>query len=85
MKSAVLLVMMTCAALPVVAQTRPPAAAKQTNAGGSATVQSHMQSLGYKDIHQLRQGPDGQWTGKATQNGVERTVTVQPNGATTAR
>lgn len=48
-------------------------------------MQSHMQSLGYKDIHQLRQGPDGQWTGKATQNGVKRTVTVQPNGTTSAR
>jgi hypothetical protein len=44
-----------------------------------------MQSQGYKDIHELRQGPDGQWTGKATQNGVGRTVTVQPNGSTTGR
>ena len=85
MKSAVLLVMMTCAALQVAAQTRPPAAANQTNAGGSATVQSHMQSLGYKDIHELRQGPDGRWIGKAAQNGVEHTVTVQPNGTTIAR
>ena len=69
------------AALPASAQTPPP----QTNAGGSATVQSHMKSQGYKDIHDLRQTPDGQWTGKATQNGVPRTVTVQPNGTTTAR
>ncbi len=77
------------AALPAAAQTRPPTGpstgASQTNAGGAATVKSHMQSLGYKDVHELRQGPNGQWVGKATQNGVEHTVTVQPNGATTAR
>ena len=85
MKGALLLVTMTVVALPAMAQTRPPAAANQTNAGGTATVQSHMKSLGYKDIHDLRQGPDGQWIGKATQNGVEHTVTVQPNGTTTAR
>jgi len=48
-------------------------------------VKSHMQSQGYKDIHDLHPAPNGQWTGKATQNGVDRTVTVQPNGATTAR
>jgi len=69
----------------VVAQTRPPTGAGQTNAGGTATVKSHMQSLGYKDVRGLRQGPDGQWIGKATQNGVDRTVTVQPDGSTTAR
>ena len=68
-------------ALPALGQTPPP----QTNAGGSATVQSHMKSLGYKDIHDLRQGPDGQWIGTATQNGIPHTVTVQPNGSTTAR
>ncbi len=67
--------------LPAAAQTPP----SQTNAGGAATVQSHMKSLGYKDIHDLRQTPDGQWTGKAMQNGVPRNVTVQPNGTTTAR
>ena len=82
MKRMVLLVIIL-AALPAGAQTRPPS--NQTNAGGSATVQSHMKSLGYKDIHDMRQGPDGQWTGKATQNGVDRTVTVQPNGTTTGR
>jgi hypothetical protein len=85
MKRAAFLFVMMFAALPAAAQTRPPVVTNQTNAGGSATVQSHMQSLGYKDIHDLRQGVDGQWTGKATQNGVEHTVTVQPNGTTTAR
>ncbi len=85
MKSALVLLTMTVTALPATAQTRAPAAANQTNAGGTATVQSHMKSLGYKDIHDLRQAPDGQWIGKATQNGVEHTVTVEPNGTTTAR
>ena len=81
MKRAVIFLAMSAVALPAAAQTPTP----QTNAGGTATVQSHMKSLGYKDIHDLRQTPDGQWTGKATQNGVQRNVTVQPNGTTTAR
>ena len=81
MKRAVIFLATMAVVLPAAAQTPPP----QTNAGGTATVQSHMKSLGYKDIHELRQGPDGQWTGKATQNGVQRNVTVQPNGTTTAR
>jgi hypothetical protein len=81
MKRAVIFLATMAVALPAAAQTPQP----QTNAGGTATVQSHMKSLGYKDIHDLRQTPDGQWTGKATQNGVQRNVTVQPNGTTTAR
>jgi hypothetical protein len=81
MKRAVIFLATMAVVLPAAAQTPPP----QTNAGGTATVQSHMKSLGYKDIHDLRQTPDGQWTGKATQNGVQRNVTVQPNGTTTAR
>ena len=81
MKRSAIVLAMIAAAVPAAAQTPPP----QTNAGGAATVQSHMKSLGYKDIHDLRQTPDGQWTGKATQNGIERNVTVQPNGVTTAR
>lgn len=81
MKRIAILFAIAGAALPAQAQTPP----SQTNAGGAATVQSHMKSLGYKDIHDLRQMPDGQWTGKATQNGIERNVTVQPSGTTTAR
>jgi hypothetical protein len=73
------------AASPAGAQTRPSTGSSQTNAGGAATVKSHLQSQGYKDVQQLHQGPDGQWIGKATQNGVDRTVTVQPDGSTTAR
>jgi hypothetical protein len=67
------------------AQTRPSTGAGQAIAGGAATVKLRMQSLGYKGIHDLRQMPDGQWIGKATQNGIKRTVTVQPNGSTMAR
>ena len=81
MKRASIFLATMAVALPAAAQTPLP----QTNAGGAATVQSHMKSLGYKDIHDLRQTPDGQWTGKTTQNGVQRNVTVQPNGTTTAR
>jgi hypothetical protein len=57
----------------------------QANQAGSAGVAARMQSLGYKDIHDLRRGPDGQWTGKATRNGVPSTVTVHPRGGVIAR
>jgi hypothetical protein len=86
MKIFALLLAMMLAAGMAAAQTRPSTGtSSQTNAGGTATVKSHMQSLGYKDVQGLRQGPDGQWIGTATQNGVGRTVTVQPDGSTTAR
>jgi hypothetical protein len=73
------------AASSAAAQTPPPPVANPTNAGGTATVQSHLRSLGYKDVHDLHQGPDGQWVGTARQNGVGHTVTIQPNGTTIAR
>jgi hypothetical protein len=57
----------------------------QTNAAGSAGVTGRMQSLGYKDVHDLRRGSNGEWTGKATRNGVPSTVTVQPNGTVIRR
>jgi hypothetical protein len=63
------------------AQTKPVAAP----APGSASVKTQLQALHYKNVHDLRRGPDGQWTGKATQNGVEKQVTVSPKGAVTAR
>jgi len=56
----------------------------QSNATAAGAAQ-RLQSLGYKDIHDMRRGPDGQWTGKATRNGVPATVTVQPQGTTTSR
>ena len=61
------------------AQTKP------APAPGSASVKTQLQALHYKDMHDLRVGPDGQWTGKATQNGVEKNVTIGPKGEVTAR
>jgi len=52
---------------------------------GAAGVAARLNAQGFKDIHGLRQLPDGQWVGKATQNGVERAVTMQPDGTTVAR
>lgn len=67
-------------AAPAVAQTkRPPPLA------GSAGVKQQLQSLHYRNVRGLRRGPDGQWTGKATRNGVERQVTVSPNGGVIGR
>ncbi|MFI5001037.1 MAG: hypothetical protein ACHQK9_14260 [Reyranellales bacterium] len=69
------------------AQTKPPALAttSQTTAAGPAGVAARMQTLGYKDIHDMRRGPDGQWTAKATRNGVPVTVTAEPQGSVVGR
>ena len=64
------------------------AAAAQTKAApapGSAGVKTQLQALHYKNVHDLRRGPDGQWVGKATQGNVEKTVTITPNGTVIAR
>lgn len=66
--------------VPAAAQTKPP-----TPLAGSAGVKQQLQSLHYKDVHGLRRGPDGQWTGRATRNGVEKQVTVSPTGGVAAR
>ncbi len=63
-----------------VAQTR-----SSPSAPGPADTKVRLQTLGYKDIHDMRRGPDGQWTGTAAQNGVRKNVTVSPDGTTTAR
>jgi hypothetical protein len=63
------------------AQTKPAT----TPAPGSASVKTQLHSLHYGNVRDLRRGPDGQWTGKATQNGVEKTVTIGPKGTVTAR
>ena len=63
------------------AQTKPAT----TPAPGSASVKTQLQSLHYGNVRDLRRGPDGQWTGKATQNGVEKQVTINPKGVVTAR
>lgn len=64
-----------------VAQTRPAT----TPAPGSASAKTQLQSLHYGNVRDLRRGPDGQWTGKAKQNGVEKQVTISPKGVVTAR
>jgi hypothetical protein len=63
------------------AQTKP----STTPAPGSASVKTQLQALHYGNVRDLRRGPDGQWTGKATQNGVPKQVTVSPKGVVTAR
>ena len=63
-----------------------PASAQSTSRqGGAPGVQTHLGALGYKDVQGLRQGSDGQWTGKAMRNGVPHTVTVAPSGLVTPR
>ena len=62
------------------AQTR-----NQASNAGTAGVNSRLQSQGYKDIRNLRPGPDGKWVGQATRNGVPVTVTSDPAGTTIAR
>ena len=61
-------------------KSAPPA-----NMSGSAGVKTHLQALHYKDVRDLRRGYDGQWTGKATQGDVPKTVTIAPDGTVTAR
>jgi hypothetical protein len=62
------------------AQTR-----NQASNAGAAGVASRLQSQGYKDVRNLRPGPDGKWVGQATRNGVPVTVTSDRAGTTIAR
>ena len=62
------------------AQTR-----NQASNAGAAGVTSRLQSQGYKEIHNLRPGPDGKCVGQATRNGVPVTVTSDRAGTTIAR
>ncbi|MEI7873023.1 MAG: hypothetical protein WCK95_12925 [Alphaproteobacteria bacterium] len=55
------------------------------NAPGAADTKVRLQTLGYKDVHDLRRGPDGQWTAKATRGNTEKSVTAWPNGSVIAR
>jgi hypothetical protein len=63
------------------AQTKPAT----TPSPGSASVRTQLEALHYGNVQDLRRGPDGQWTGRATQNGVEKQVTISPNGGVIAR
>jgi len=74
---ALMLVLVSVAAS---AQTR-----NQASNAGAAGVTSRLQSQGYKDIRNLRPGPDGKWVGQATRNGVPVTVTSDRAGTTIAR
>lgn len=82
MKSMPVLVLAACLAGPAMAQTKP---LPPVPVPGSASVATQLRALHYGNIRDLRRGPDGRWTGKATQNGIERTVTVNPKGVVTAR
>ena len=70
---------------PAAAQSAPSTEPRNQGNATAAGAALRLQSLGYKDVHDLRRGPDGQWTGKATRHGVPSTVTVQPRGTVTAR
>lgn len=70
--------------LPAAAQTTPPTR-NQSTAAGPAGVQSRLQSQGYSGVHDLHRLPDGRWVGTATQNGVQRNVTVMPDSTTIRR
>lgn len=89
MKRSVLALIVVAAAVPAAAQSQHSATGvvthNQAAAAGAAGVAAHMQSLGYTGIHDLRRGPDGQWTGKAMQNGVEKNVTASPDGTIVGR
>jgi hypothetical protein len=80
---------MTRFALAAVLMTFAWAAAAQTkpnpNAPGAADTKVRLQTLGYKNVHDLRRGLDGQWTAKATRGNVEKSVTVSPRGPVVAR
>lgn len=69
------------------AQTMPrgPASTSQTTSAGAAGVAARLKSQGYSEIHNLRRGPDGKWTGEAKRNGVSHIVTANPDGSVTAR
>ena len=58
---------------------------KQSAPIGSADAKVRLQTLGYKDVHDLRRGADGQWTAKATKGNVETSVTVPTRGPVVAR
>jgi hypothetical protein len=53
---------------------------------GTADTRVRLKTLGYKDVHDLRPGlKPGEWQGRALQGSVEKSVTVSPRGAVTAR
>ena len=81
MRALLLVLVVTGFAGTAVAQTKSAA----NSMAGSASVRTHLEALHYKDVRDLRRGYDGQWTGKATQGDVPKTVTIAPDGTVTAR
>ena len=70
---------------PALSSQAPPSSPPPASTTMPAGVKQHLQSLHYGDVQNLRRGPDGQWTGTATQNGVQKNVTVSPGGTVTGR
>ena len=65
--------------------TAPPKLApspSQTGAAGSAGVKARLESLGYKDIRDVRKTPDGRWQARAMRNDRSVTITTDPTGST---
>ncbi len=81
MRSITLALALVCAANAASAQTKPNPAYPT----GSADTKARLQALGYKNIHDLRRGPDGNWVGKATRGNVRKSVTSYPDGRAIAR
>ena len=81
MRTLLLVLVVTGFAGAAVAQTKSAPASM----AGSASVKTHLEALHYKDVRDLRRGYDGQWTGKATQGNVPKTVTIAPDGTVIAR
>lgn len=81
MRRILLTLVLVSAAVVASAQTKPNPAGTI----GSADAKVRLQTLGYKNVHDLRRGPDGQWVGKATQGNIEKSVTVSPKGSVVAR
>lgn len=64
------------------AQTKPNPGATV----GAADTRVRLQTLGYKNVHDLRPGlKPGEWQGRARQGNVEKSVTVSPKGGVVAR
>ena len=64
------------------AQTKPNPGATL----GAADTKVRLQTLGYKNVHDLRPGlKPGEWQGRARQGNVDKSVTVSPKGSVVAR
>ncbi len=85
MRGCSILVAAVMVVAPGMAMAQAKSAPPPASTGGTAGVKSRLNTLHYNNVQGLRRGPDGQWTGKATQGGVEKSVTVTPQGTVIAR